>query len=105
MKFSATLLSFLALAVASNALPQGLNQPIFSCAAPEFGGCCERFLADGTGVGCNKADVLINGADVQYTCNDAETDQGLPACCEQINTPPGTHIGILLPCQQTSAGY
>jgi len=48
---------------------------------------------------------LVSGAEVQYTCNDSGSDIGNPACCSDVTTPPGTHIGIPLPCQAISTGY
>ncbi|KAE8444724.1 hypothetical protein EG329_014284 [Mollisiaceae sp. DMI_Dod_QoI] len=100
MKLSAAIISFFALAVASSALPHAPEQGSFTCAKPDFGGCCERFLENGSGVGCARASIAIEGAREKFTCNDSTSDKGGAACCHTIPTPSGTRIGIPLPCQQ-----
>ncbi|KAF4625602.1 hypothetical protein G7Y89_g12563 [Cudoniella acicularis] len=74
MQFTTTALSLLALAFAGSATA-------FNCTSPTFGGCCERFLPSGEGVGCDRTAAVSLGAVPDYLCTPAS---GLPACCHTI---------------------
>ncbi|TVY82544.1 hypothetical protein LSUE1_G002435, partial [Lachnellula suecica] len=62
LKLNASTFALLAFVLCRNAAAQGsINHPIFSCTAPNFGGCCEKFLTTGStsGVGCK----ILNNSD------------------------------------------
>ncbi|KAF8861694.1 hypothetical protein BDZ45DRAFT_671763 [Acephala macrosclerotiorum] len=99
MKFTIAL-SLLALTLTTTALPQGLDLPIiFLCPKPSVGGCCDGFLASGLGFGCSLA-YIVDGANKKFVCDNVASDIGIPACCQDIETLPGTLIGTPLSCQR-----